>query len=194
MGIAFLAYSLIFPMYRITDIAIALGISILLYFPLNKVFPGKMTEVPKEVTFERSGDSAADAMLSQGRGYIKRLSELDMSIGNSEISRQISRLIDVSTQIFDFISKNPGHARKINTFMDYYYPTALKFLESYAEFDSKTVRGGNISASMQKISESLSKIEEAFEHQLDNLYSDKALDITTDITVLENIMRREGMD
>ena len=194
MGIAFLLYSLIFPLYRITDILIATGISILIYFLLNKVFPGKIIDVPKEVNFERSGDSGADAMLSQGRSYIKRLSELDVSINDEEISRQINNLIDISTQIFDFISKNPGHARKINTFMDYYYPTALKFLESYAEFDSKTIKSGNISASMQKISDSLSKIEEAFEHQLDNLYSDKALDITTDIAVLESIMAREGMD
>jgi len=28
---------------------------------------------------------------------------------------------------------------------------------------------------------------------LDNLYSDKVLDIATDIAVLDNIMKREGM-
>ena len=33
----------------------------------------------------------------------------------------------------------------------------------------------------------------AFEKQLDALYGDEALDISTDITVLENMMAREGL-
>ena len=33
----------------------------------------------------------------------------------------------------------------------------------------------------------------AFEKQLDGLYGSEALDISTDITVLENMMAREGL-
>jgi len=193
MAAAFLLYSLIFPMYRITDIVIALGISILLYFVAGLIFRGKVVEVPRDVAFEKSGNSATDTMISQGRGYIRRLEELRIEIADAKIKGQISNLQEISIQIFEFIQKNPTHARKINTFMDYYYPTAIKFLENYAKFDAKNIKGKNISATMAKISESLGKIEEAFAHQLDSLYSDKALDITTDIAVLENIMKSEGV-
>jgi len=193
MAAAFLLYALIFPMYRITDVVIALGISILLYFAAGLVFRGKVVEVPRDIPFEKSGNSTADGMIAQGRGYIRRLEELRSEIADAKIRGQIANLQEISIQIFEFIQKNPGHARKINTFMDYYYPTAIKFLESYAKFDAKSVKGENINATMTKISESLSKIEEAFAHQLDSLYSDKALDITTDIAVLENIMKSEGV-
>ena len=193
MAAAFLLYALIFPMYRVTDIAIALGISILLYFAAGLVFRGKIVEVPRDIPFEKSGNSTADTMITQGRGYIRRLEELRSEIVDIKITSQIANLQEISIQIFEFIQKNPAHARKIHTFMDYYYPTAIKFLESYAKFDAKSVKGENINATMARISESLGKIEEAFAHQLDSLYSDKALDITTDIAVLENIMKSEGV-
>lgn len=190
MGLVFFLYAIILPMHRFTDLAIALALSILAYRLFNWQIPG--TEVEVEITYKPTGDRALDAYLQQGRAYIERLEELKSLIQDSEVSRRISRMQGISRQIFDHISKNPDQARKINTFMDYYYPTAIKFLDHYAEYDSKGIKGENILGTLEKIRSSLSQFEEAFAHQLDNLYSDKALDIETDIAVLEDIMKREG--
>ena len=193
MAAVFSLYCLFLSMHRIIDVILALVVAILAYLAAGLVFRGKIVEVPREITFEKSGNAAADAMIAQGRGYIQRLAELEKTIGNITIVNQIAHLQEISIQIFEFIQRNPGHARKLNTFMDYYYPTAIKLLDSYARFDTKSVKGENINEAMGKISDSLSKIQEAFAHQLDSLYSDKALDITTDIAVLENIMKSEGV-
>jgi len=181
-------------MYRITDLIIALSVSFLCYFAGGLVFRGRVVEIPREATFEKSGNAAGDALIAQGQGYIRRLDELAKTINDPKIVSQIAHLKDISIQIFEFIQRNPGHARKINTFMDYYYPTAIKFLDNYVRFDAKSIKGENINDAMAKINDSLSKIEEAFAHQLDSLYSDKVLDITTDIAVLENIMKSEGLE
>ena len=193
MAAAFLLYCLILPMFQIFHIVIALIVAIVCYLVAGLIFRGKIVEMPREVTFEKSGNASADAMITQGRDYLRRLDELSKTISDAAIVSQIANLRAISIQIFEFIQKNPGHARKITTFMDYYYPTAIKFLENYAKFAAKSVKGENISAAMSQISDSLAKIEEAFAHQLDSLYSDKALDITTDIAVLENIMKSEGV-
>lgn len=196
MGIVFAACAIFFPMHTYLHLVIIIGVAGLSYFLFGAIFRGKLVEVPMEVSFERSGDSEADKALSQGSQYVKRLSELGLGAaarGDDKIRGQIAHLQKISIQIFDFIQKNPGHTRKINTFMDYYYPTALKFLESNEDISIKTTRGSNMTETLDKISESLFKIEEAFEHQLDSLYSDKVLDITTDIAVLEGIMSRGGM-
>ena len=55
------------------------------------------------------------------------------------------------------------------------------------------MEGENITETMRKIREVLATIEEAFEKQLDSLFSDEALDISTDISVLETMMAREGL-
>ena len=196
MGCVFFLYALILPMYRWTDLVIALGVAIICYLLFNKIFPGTVVEV--EMTYEPTGDRTIDQLLTQGRGYIQRLDQIKNYSQNGksqddEIIRRITRLQDISRQIFDHIAKNPNQARKINTFMDYYYPTAIKFLESYAEYDSKSIKGENIRSTLDKIKDSLVKFEEAFEHQLDNLYSDKALDIEGDIAVLQSLMKQEGL-
>jgi len=178
-------------MYRIGDLAIGFVVSIIGFPILEKIFPGVIEEI--EITYSHTGDKAADQILSQGREYIERLAQLKDSIQDEEISRRIANLQKISRQIFDYISKNPGQMRKINTFMDYYYPTALKFIESYAEYDNKAVKGENIRSTLEKIRASIARFEEAFNHQLNNLYSDKALDIETDIAVLDDIMKKEGL-
>ena len=45
---------------------------------------------------------------------------------------------------------------------------------------------------MRKIEDMLDTIVIAFEKQLDNLFSEEAMDISADITVLENMIEREG--
>ena len=190
MGLVFALYSIILPMFRLADLVIALAVSFLGYLIFGKLFPG--TEIEIEMTYDPTGDKTVDQSLRQGREYIERLDELKSLIDDEEVSRRIGSLQDISRQIFEHISKNPSQARKINTFMDYYYPTALKFLESYAEYDRKGIKGDNIISTLGKIRTSLTQFEEAFSHQLDNLYSDKALDIEADIAVLDSMMKREG--
>ncbi|MCL2171503.1 MAG: 5-bromo-4-chloroindolyl phosphate hydrolysis family protein [Defluviitaleaceae bacterium] len=140
------------------------------------------------------GDDFAQSLINQGRGYIDKLIELNGHIANEKINGQIMHLITVSRQIFDFLTKHPAHARKLGTFMDYYFPTTLKFLENYAYFDNKNIKGENLQTALAKITESLNGIESAFEHQLESLYSDTVLDLKTDIAVLQNTMERESIN
>ena len=46
---------------------------------------------------------------------------------------------------------------------------------------------------MEKIESMMNTIVVAFEKQLDSLFGAEALDISTDITVLENMLHREGL-
>ena len=46
---------------------------------------------------------------------------------------------------------------------------------------------------MERVRGMMSTIVTAFERQLDSLFGDQALDISTDITVLDNMMAREGL-
>jgi len=194
MGGVFFLYAVVFPMYRVWDPVIAISVSILSHILLGKCFPGTMVDV--EVPYD-SGDKAVDQMLAQGREYIKRMDQLKVSIQDEEVSDRVIHLQNVSNQILDHIAKNPAKIHRINTFMDYYLPTVIKFLDHYAEYDNNSkgtkIKGENLRSTLEKISGSLAQFEEAFAHQLDNLYSDKALDIETDIAVLESIMKQEGL-
>ena len=132
-------------------------------------------------------------MISDGELAIREMKRLNDSIKDETISRQIDRLEEVSGKIFDCVKADPKKLPQIRKFMNYYLPTTLKLLNAYDRMSSQGVEGQNISGTMERVESMMSTIVTAFERQLDSLFGDQALDISTDITVLENMMAREGL-
>ena len=77
--------------------------------------------------------------------------------------------------------------------MSYYLPTTLKLLNAYDRMSDQGVSGENIDGTMKRVENMMDTIVRAFEKQLDGLFGAEALDISTDITVLDNMMAREGL-
>ena len=77
--------------------------------------------------------------------------------------------------------------------MNYYLPTTLKILNAYDRMGEQGVAGENITSTMHKVESMMATIITAFEKQLDNLFGAEAMDISTDMVVLENMMAREGL-
>jgi 5-bromo-4-chloroindolyl phosphate hydrolysis protein len=190
-SIIFFIYAIIFPMVTLIHLGISILVFVVAFIILSKIFPGNM--VAGDVILEKSGDSTADNLIKQGKLYITRLDEIIQQINDTQIKEKAIHLQQISGQIFGFVAKNPSESNKIRKFVNFYYPTTLKLLESYVELDSKLVKGENIQGTINRITESLTTIETAFEHQLDNLLAGKALDIETDIMVLNKLLKQEGL-
>lgn len=77
--------------------------------------------------------------------------------------------------------------------MNYYLPTTLKLLNSYDKLSRQRVKGENIQKTMFEIEGMMETIAGAFEKQLDSLFDDDALDIAADISVMESILKQEGL-
>ena len=109
------------------------------------------------------------------------------------MSDKISRLEAVSAKIFLQAEQNPDKLPQMRKFMDYYLPTALKLLETYAELQAQGIEGENITESKHRIESAMDTLVTAFEAQLDKLFQDDALDVSTDIDVMENMLRADGL-
>ena len=145
---------------------------------------------PKE---ETTGNPEVDKMLKEGRMAISEMKRLDDNIADPGISADIVRLEQVSEKIFEAVKEDHKKLPKIRKFMDYYLPTTLKLLNAYDRMSATGVSGENIDGTLTKVEGMMRNIVAAFEKQLDNLYGADALDISTDITVLETMMAREGL-
>ena len=77
--------------------------------------------------------------------------------------------------------------------MNYYLPTTLKLLKAYARLEKQAVAGENIKSSRQEIERILDKLTEGFRQQLDRLFQADAIDISSDIDVLETMMAKDGL-
>ena len=77
--------------------------------------------------------------------------------------------------------------------MNYYLPTTLRLLTSYEKLSRQRVKGENIQKTMFEIEGMMETIAGAFEKQLDSLFGEDAMDIAADISVMESILKQEGL-
>ena len=89
--------------------------------------------------------------------------------------------------------EHPKKLPQIRKFLNYYLPTTLKILNAYDRMGAAGVSGENIDGTMDRIEGMMGTVVQAFDRQLDALFGDEALDISTDITVLENLLAQEGL-
>mgnify|MGYP002602741973 CR=1 FL=1 len=186
-AVVWVLYALLLPLYKPGHFIMAAAASVVVFL-IARIFCKELPEEP--VT---TGNPALDKMIADGDGAIKTMRALNDSIQDETISRQIDRLEEVSGKIFDCVKADPKKLPQIRKFMNYYLPTTLKLLNAYDRMSSQGVEGQNISGTMERVESMMSTIVTAFERQLDSLFGDQALDISTDITVLENMMAREGL-
>ena len=196
-------YALFLPLYQGVHFVLAAGASILAFAVAGALCKGsiggtaaaqtsgeKTQDKPKE---ESTGNEVLDKMLKDGRLAIAEMKRLDDNIADPGISADIVRLEQVSQKIFDEVRRSPDKLPQIRKFMDYYLPTTLKLLNAYDRMSAAGVSGENIDTTLAKVEGMMRTIVSAFEKQLDALFGAEALDISTDITVLENMMAREGL-
>ncbi|MGB4660918.1 MAG: 5-bromo-4-chloroindolyl phosphate hydrolysis family protein [Mobilitalea sp.] len=131
--------------------------------------------------------------IEEGREYVQKIRTANSAIPGEEISRKLDRLEEVTGKIFDYVEVHPGKISEIKKFTEYFLPTTLKLLDAYREFDFQPVEGENIATAKKEIEETLDTINLAFENLLDGLFEDAAMDISTDISVMETMFAQEGL-
>ena len=179
-------YALLFPLYRVPHFLFVAVVSGVVFFIMNAVCGTVEVTVPDP-------PKKLDKMIKDGNLAISEMKRLNTSIKDEKISADIDRLEDLSAKIFAQVKSDPSKLPQIRKFMDYYLPTTLKLLNAYDRMGAQGVSGENIDATMQRVESMMSTIVAAFEKQLDMLFGSEAMDISADITVLENMMKREGL-
>ena len=190
-GATWLLYALLFPLYRLPHFLLAASAAAVVGIVARIFCPSTVEEVPEKP--ETTGNPELDKMISDGQKAIAEMKRLDNNIADPTISAQIVRLQQLSEKIFAQVKQNPEKLPQIRKFMNYYLPTTLKILNAYDRMGEQGVSGENITSTMHKVESMMDTIIKAFEKQLDNLFGAEAMDISTDMVVLENMMAREGL-
>ena len=124
---------------------------------------------------------------------LRQLREVNDAIPDPVMSQKISRLEEVSRRIFALAQKDPEKKAQLQKFMNYYLPTALKLLNTYASLSGQAVEGTNITEAKHSIERSMDLLVTAFENQLDKLFQADVLDVNADIAALEGMLNLDGL-
>lgn len=165
-------------------------LSAAVYWIGSKVFPGKVVEVRENVD---TGDAELNRQIEEGRLQLSKLAEYNDQIPDPTISEKLDRMVSAGSTILAALEENPSRAREVRKFMSYFLPTAEKLMASYVDFAKSPVKGEHVSAAMKSVENSLSMVADAFERQCDSLYRNESYNIEAEVTVLETLLKAEGL-
>lgn len=137
--------------------------------------------------------TAPTTAVGEENDLLRQIREVNEDIENPELSRKIYRIEEITQRILEFQKEHPDKAGELRKFLNYYLPTTLKILNSYAQLENQGVEGENITATKQRIEGMMDMVVEGFERQLDKLFAGDMMDIAADITVMERMMQGDGL-
>ena len=129
--------------------------------------------------------------MDEENAVLAEIRAVNDSIEDAALSAQIDRIGVITAKIFEYQKSHPERSAQLHAFLSYYLPTTLKILRAYAQLEG--VEGENIAAAMSRIEGMMGKVVEGFEKQLDQLFQGDAMDITTDVAVLEQMLQKDGL-
>ena len=147
---------------------------------------------PVEEEIPAETGTPADEVIRKGQEALRELREDNADILDPELTQKMNLLEEKCAQIFKTVAEEPEKASQVRKFMNYYLPTTLKMLASYRRMQRRGISEEELDSHRQTLCRGLDMVNTACQKQLDNLYKENMLDISTDIDVLEQMLKRDG--
>lgn len=217
-GVTFVLLSSIFKIHGLFSLAVQLAVSAFVSAVIRTMAQGldlttddqkkkmaeetaaeaaKEEEKRKNDALERlkanTGNPDVDQLLTQGREMIAEIRKENDLIPDESLSAKLDDLEENCAAIFQAVYENPARAPQIRKFMDYYLPTTLKMVKSYRKLDERNLPMAEAKEAQHRIDDALGVVITGCQKMLKNLYKDDMLDIATDIDVLEQMLKRDGL-
>ena len=217
--ITWIIFSAFFPLYEIWGLLLALGAGLGIAYLVGRASAKKeaaarqeaqqVKEPPKKTTYQQMQEEAkqkaeaaqkkksygpeVDPIVEEGNKALAEMGRLYMSIKDDEVRGKINEIMRVTDKIVQDAISDPSDIPQIKKFMNYYLPTTIKLLNAYDRMSSQGIEGENLDKSMKSINEMLDDAIAAYKKMLDSLFADQALDIETEIDVMNTMLSREGL-
>lgn len=201
--------SILLPMYELWGLLATVGICSAVGFLIGRGSGKKQkaaaekeqAEAARRAEAEKKAAAPAkksygpevDAILAEGNRALSEMGRIYMSIKDPEVRAKINELMRITDKITQDAIADPTDIPQIRKFLDYYLPTTIKLLNTYDRMSAQGIEGENLDKSMRSITDMLDTSIVAFKKQLDSLFENQALDIETDIEVMNKMLAREGL-
>ena len=150
------------------------------------------SQQPKKAE-KKSYGPEIDPIIEEGNRALSEMGRLYMSIPDNDVRIKINEIMRITDKIMQDAIQDPSDIPQIKKFFKYYLPTTIKLLNAYDRMSAQEIEGENIDKSMKNINEMLDVAIDAYKKRLDSLFANQALDIETDIDVMNQMLAREGL-
>ena len=182
--------ALLTPIYKMPFLALTEVLCAAVYLVAQKFCP---TRVVRTLVPYATGSEDVDCMLEGIAADLDTLHKLNVDIPDPPLSAAMDRMETAGRSIVQAVEKTPDKARQVDRFARYYLPEVNKILAAYVQMEKGGVKGDNANQILSEVRRNADTMATAFENQLDALYSAEAMDISTDIEVLDSILKSQNL-
>jgi len=203
-SLTWLFLALLLPLYRVWAILLTALLSGFVFYLMGKASAKKQNKAesiktaPEKNTVEtspvkKSYGPEIDSIIEEGNKALSEMGRLYMSIKDTDVRMKINEIMRITDKITQDAIEDPSDIPQIKKFMNYYLPTTIKLLNAYDRMSAQGIEGENLDKSMKSINEMLDAAIVAYKKRLDSLFENQALDIESDIKVMNTMLAREGL-
>ncbi len=142
----------------------------------------KMTAQEKEIL----------ALQEEAKRVVGEIHEVRSSISSPEVGTQIDRLELLIGRIYDEVGEHPENMSQAKRMSEYYLPYIMKLIRAYGDLEAEPVQSANIKKTRAEIAASFEKVNQSLETMYDDLFQGMAMDVSSDIKVLETLLKKDG--
>lgn len=152
---------------------------------------------PKEIEkFVSTGITSkmVEKVISEGYEKLKEIRSYSFRMRNQDAKKKVEEIIKVGKKIYDNFREDPKDIKAARQFLNYYMEATIKIIKQYVELAEKRIDTEDVQKTLEKAETILDNIKNAFEVQLSKLQEDNVLDLDTEIQVLKNMIKMEGLE
>ncbi len=188
-GAIFLLFLFILKLNPIVAILISAAAYFGIYFVLAP-------EKEKDVELHMNGvtPEMLDKTLKEGAQRIKIMRSYIPKVKKTEIKAKLEAITVLIEKIYEDFQKDPKDIKAARQFLNYSFEATLQIINRYTELQKQAGVSEQVRSSLTKVEKLLDTIEEAFEKQLAKLLQDDIMDLDTEIQLMENTFRLDGIN
>ena len=129
--------------------------------------------------------------LETARRFAKVLEQEQQLMQDAQGAEELAHMQKTTEAICDWLETHPESLPKARRFAEYYIPTTLKLLHTYNDVQGQ--KGDNAESIRRDIAGILRTLNQAYSNLYDNLLSDVALDVSSEIAALQGMLANDGL-
>lgn len=189
-GAVWFILALILPIYKLYALILTVAIAAAAFVSLNFKRRKQLEELPpappvkvRAEEMAKKIDACRETLISQ-----------QQQIKSETLSNTVGSMAITMDLIADEVEKDPKDRNKVRKLANHYTAMITGLVDKYIQLEAQGAEGENIRSSMERIEEGLSGADKALKRILDDMFSDDAMEVSADITVLEQLLKTEGSE
>lgn len=158
-----------------------------------KLYKEEMLRDPKEryeELEEKENNALVEDYLSKAKKDVTTLTEMLPKL-KEPMKAKITEFLQIVGKIFELLKENPNTAKDLDKVINFYLPTTVKLMDNYIQLSEKPT--DSVKSSLKSMEQTMDLVNDGFMKMLDNIYQEKIMDLSSDMSVLKSMLRQEGL-